>query len=89
MFNDCKTGKRSCKSVEFYTGFTDLDLSLEQINDWNARMRWVRAYIDKEGDPVLEMDVDMDFGGISRALFWDNFEVFVGMVGKFRTEFGK
>ena len=46
------------------------DVTLEDINQINADYRWTRAYIDKDGDPVLEMELTCT-GGVS----WDNTEV--------------
>jgi hypothetical protein len=86
-FYNCSQGKSDCTTVGFYTGFTDVDLTLQQVNDWNAAERWVRTYVDKDGDPVLEMDLDLDFGGLKRELFWDNLATFIGMIGKFRKTF--
>ncbi|MEI9850087.1 MAG: YbjN domain-containing protein [Sphingomonas sp.] len=66
-------------------GFTDPVVSTDRINEWNRDHRYGRAYIDKEGDPVVEMDVDLDKGGISRALF-DDYVATWGQVGAtFRT----
>ena len=48
-----------------YMGFSDAkDVSLDKLNKWNKDKRFARAYKDDEGDPVLEMDVDLDFAGI-------------------------
>lgn len=41
---------------------TGCDWSLSQINDWNRTKRLSRAYIDEEGDPVLEADLISDTG---------------------------
>lgn len=48
-------------------GFNDAKkTTLETLNDWNENKRFARAYRDDSGDPVLEMDVDLDFNGIPR-----------------------
>jgi hypothetical protein len=88
-FYNCKQGQSGCTTVGLYTGFTDVHPSVERINAWNAENRWIRAYVDKVGDPVIEMDVNLDYGGVGRDLFWDNMATFFGMVAKFRKEFGK
>ena len=41
------------------------------MNEWNGRYRYTRAYIDAEGDPVLEMDINFAFGGLSERQFED------------------
>jgi hypothetical protein len=67
LFMNCDDEKRNCKTLQFYMGFNDAkDTSLETINNWNKNKRFARAYRDDEGDPVLEMDLDLDFKGIPR-----------------------
>lgn len=89
FFLNCAKGKTGCTTIQFYTGFNDIDATLESMNQWNRDHRWARAYIDKEKDPVLEMDVDMDFGGLSRELFYDNLETFIALVPRFRDHLKK
>lgn len=88
-FNDCTKGRRGCATVQFYTGFTDIEPTADQMNSFNAEQRWVRAYIDSDKDPVLEMDVNMDFGGLSRELFWDNLRTYFAVVARFREQHRK
>ena len=38
--------------------------SIEHMNRWNTEKRFSRAYIDKDGDPTLEYDVDFE-GGVT------------------------
>jgi Putative bacterial sensory transduction regulator len=67
LFMNCNDAKRECKTIQFYMGYNDAkDTSLETLNNWNRDKRFARAYRDDEGDPVLEMDLDLDFGGIPR-----------------------
>jgi hypothetical protein len=40
--------------------------TLKDMNDWNRDKRYSRAYLDRDGDPVLESDLDLD-GGVTRA----------------------
>jgi len=89
FFFNCTKGKTGCTTIQFYAGFSDVDTNLEKINAWNSGQRWGRAYIDKDNDPVMEMDVDMDFGGISRDLFYDNLATFLTLVPRFRDHLKK
>lgn len=52
------------KNCQLYAGFT-ANCSLRQINEWNRTKRFSRAYIDDEGDPCVEADLDFE-GGVSR-----------------------
>ena len=74
FFYNCKDHK-NCATVQFHSGYDFTTApSLELINEWNRTNRFGRAFLDKENDPILEMDVDLDDGGISPALFIDNLE---------------
>jgi hypothetical protein len=67
IFMNCDDKYANCKTVQFYMGFNDAkDVSLERLNAWNRDSRFARAYRDNEGDPVLEMDLDLDFKGLPR-----------------------
>jgi hypothetical protein len=88
FFYNC-TNHVQCATVQFHSGY-DLDrtLPLETINEWNRSERFGRAYLDKENDPILEMDVDLDDGGLSPLLFIDNIEFWSTILGKFEKHIG-
>jgi len=68
LFMNCDDNHQNCTTLQYYMGFNDAkDTTLEQLNEWNKSKRFARAYRDDEGDPVLEMDVDLDFGGIPKV----------------------
>ena len=68
------TAHKNCTSAQFYAGFTDTKMDALKLNDWNRSHRFGRAYIDSDGDPAVEMDIDLDDGGMPRPLFEDNLE---------------
>ncbi|WOK37171.1 YbjN domain-containing protein [Sphingomonas sp. C3-2] len=77
FFMSCDDQEKNCTTIQFYAGFSDLkSTQLSQINEWNKTRRFARAYIDGEGDPVIEMDVDLDFNGIPEENFMANLEIF-------------
>jgi hypothetical protein len=43
-----------------------------------------RAYRDDAGDPVLEMDVDLDFAGIPRENVGETFNTWASLMDSFR-----
>lgn len=84
IFYGC-TKNRACQTIQFYAGFkSDENVSVETMNEWNKTKRFSRAYIDNDKDPVIEMDVDLDDGGMSRALFEDNFEFWSALMPQFK-----
>ena len=58
--------------------------TLDKINKWNKEKRFARAYKDDEGDPVLEMDVDLDFAGIPRENVGETFNTWASLMDSFR-----
>lgn len=88
LFYNC-TDHRDCATVQFHVGY-DLKTatSLESINEWNRSQRFGSAHLDKENDPILEMDVDLDDGGISPLLFIDNLEFWTSAMGRFEKHIG-
>jgi hypothetical protein len=59
-------------SVLLYNVFNDVNPTLATVNEWNQNGSFSRAYINKEGNAVLENDLIVS-GGVTH----DNLEVFV------------
>ncbi len=88
FFYNC-TAHKDCATVQFHSGYhLPTPVSLEAINDWNRTQRFGRAYLDKENDPILEMDVDLDDGGVVPLLFIDNVEFWESVLPKFEKHIG-
>jgi hypothetical protein len=84
LFMNCEEGQR-CKTLQYYMGFSDAkDVTLERLNQWNKEKRFARAYRDEAGDPVLEMDVDLDFAGIPRENVGETFNTWASLMDSFR-----
>ena len=58
------------------------------MNQWNAENRFGRGYLTDEGSARIEMDVDLDDGGLSRELFIDNLEFWVLVMSRFEDYIG-
>lgn len=85
MFGCDDTGE-ACKTIQLYAGFaTDDPPSLELMNAYAAQKRWGRVYLDDEDDPVIEMDIDLEDGGVSEELFLDNLEYWEVVINQFAT----
>ncbi len=83
-FENCESGK-ACTTVTFFTGFTDIKASPAKVNKWNLQKRFARAYIDREDDPVLAMDLDLDHEGIAQANFNEYLDVWGSLVPAYLT----
>jgi Putative bacterial sensory transduction regulator len=77
-----------CATIQFFAGYTDKKATLSQMNDWNSKKRFGRAYIADSGAARIEMDVDLDDGGMSAKLFEDNIEFWVVTMGAFEKHIG-
>jgi hypothetical protein len=55
------------ENILAFAGFmSDGDPNLVNVvNDWNSRMRYSRAYVTRDGNAVLELDLDLS-GGVTR-----------------------
>ena len=88
FFYNC-TDNRECATVTFHSGYDLRDpVTLDRINEWNRSKRFGRAHLDGEDDPILEMDVDLDDGGLSTLLFIDNIEFWSSVLGDFERFIG-
>jgi hypothetical protein len=83
------SGHKACATIEFHSGYhLDKPAALDKINDWNWNHRFGRAYLDKDKDPVLEMDLDLDVGGMTQALFADNLDTWATVMGAYERLIG-
>ncbi len=77
-----------CRTVTLYAGWTGVTTNINAMNEWNKLKRFSRAYIDRDGDPVIEFDVDLDDGGMNQQLFIDNIEFWELSIGAFKKHIG-
>lgn len=83
FFFGCKKGV-NCTTVQFFAGFDKpSNASLAAMNQWNRDNRFGRGYLADNGSARLEMDLDLDDGGMSDLLFADNVEFWVAIMAKF------
>lgn len=83
LFYGC-TEHRNCGRIQFVVTFTGYkNTSLEALNEWNAKNYFGRSYRTDKGAARLEMDLDLDDGGISAALFEDNVEWWTTIMANF------
>jgi len=61
---------RNGSNLQFHISFGDGNATLKKINEWNRTKRYSRTYLDDEGDPHLELDLDLE-GGVTRARIVD------------------
>lgn len=54
----------NCEDMNFRVGFL-VKPTLEQMNTWNRNKRFSKAFLDADGDAIIEMDIILK-GGVSR-----------------------
>jgi hypothetical protein len=77
------TKNTACKTVQFSASYDDDKPSLSRINEWNATKRWGQAFNQDDGSARVQMDVDLEKGGMTTALFVDNLEYWVATMASF------
>lgn len=83
LFYGCVNGA-NCTNLTFNAGWDLESFDLSKVNDWNRERRYGRAYLDDEGDPIVEMDVNVEFG-VSRRNFDDTYLLWSSIL----TDFAK
>ncbi len=77
-----------CATIQLFAGYSDKKVTLSQMNDWNSKKRFGRAYLADSGAARIEMDIDLDDGGLSTKLFEDNVEFWVVTMSAFEKHIG-
>ena len=60
---------------------------LDKINEWNRSKRFSRAYLDADGDAVVEMDLNLR-GGVTRDNIEANFSNWRLILDQFTAHIG-
>lgn len=79
------SGGSPCHDIRFLTGWNKTKVGMEQINEWNRTKRYGTAHMDKEGDPMLAMTVNLE-QGVSRGNLDDTFAYWSHVVKQFANE---
>ena len=70
-------------SLAFNIRFEKIKVGMKEINEWNEKRRFTRAYLTKDKMAVLEMDLNMEYGGMADCQFQDNLYVWLDSLGRF------
>jgi hypothetical protein len=69
----------------FNHAWTGQNVNASDLNVWNRGYRFSHAYIDGDGDPVLEIDLDLA-GGICEERIKDFVRTCNASFNRFQTE---
>ncbi|MDP2803909.1 MAG: YbjN domain-containing protein [Phreatobacter sp.] len=72
-----------CQSIQYRTVFRRHErFTLAFVNAWNLEKRFAKAYLDSDGDLILEWDVDFD-GGVTVGFVSESVATFQTMLTAF------
>ncbi len=83
-FYGCKDGK-ACTDIQFNAAWSGTQANLKLLNEWNRTRRFGKAFLDKDGDPVLQLSVNLDHG-VTRKNLEDTFDWWVRIVPEFKRQ---
>lgn len=63
------------RNIKYRFALGNTSATLRDVNEWNLNKSYTKAYLDNDGDPVLEMDVDLE-GGITITRAKDSIRTF-------------
>jgi hypothetical protein len=61
-------------------------VTMDKVNEWNKTKRFSRAYLDSDGDPNVEWDIDLE-GGVSMGAVREGIRTFGIVVEAFKSYF--
>jgi hypothetical protein len=82
-FYGCNDKHEGCTSIQFHAGWDVTDVPADRLAKWNSENRFGSAYLDSDGAPVMEMDVNLD-QGVTADNFDDTFDIWRIIVEDFR-----
>jgi hypothetical protein len=73
------------EAVSMVAAWRDVETSLRQMNEWNRSKKYSRAFLDKDGDPVIQLDLDLA-GGVTIGRVKDFVSTVRASISIFRME---
>jgi Putative bacterial sensory transduction regulator len=61
--------------------------TLDFVNTWNKEKSYTKAYLDNDGDPVIEMDLELT-GGVTEERIKDGVATFSNAMATFLKDLG-
>ena len=84
-FYGCNKQHKECDDIKFGAAWSGEAVSLKKINTWNRSKRFGTAYLDKDGDPNVDMAVNLDYG-VTVDNLEDTFNFWSLILKSFRKE---
>jgi len=84
-FYGCDNNHRHCDDIKFGAAWSGKKVTLKQVNNWNRTKRYGTAYLDNDGDPNLDMPVNLDYG-VTVENLEDDFSFWEKVLKAFKKE---
>ena len=84
-FYGCDDNHRHCDDIKFGAAWSGKKISLKELNNWNRTKRYGTAYQDSDGDPNLDMPVNLDYG-VTVENLEDDFSFWEKVIKAFKRE---
>lgn len=84
LFYGCKQNA-NCGSIQFSSAWGGGGVTMEEINAWNRDKRFGKAFLDGDGDPAIEMNVNLRHG-VSRKNFDDTVDYWRIVLNSFKED---
>ncbi|MDL2316246.1 YbjN domain-containing protein [Desulfovibrio sp. OttesenSCG-928-A18] len=81
-FYGCDSKGEKCKTIQFAASWETKKFTIDDVNTWNKDKRFGKVYLDREGEPVIEFDVNLTFG-VTRKNLDDTFDWWMNVVKSF------
>lgn len=76
----------SGQNIALWSYVTGDNVTLDKVNEWNRTKRFSRAYVDSDGDPNVEWDIDLE-GGVSLGAVREGIRTFGLVIDEFKGFF--
>ncbi|WP_164512352.1 YbjN domain-containing protein [Oceaniglobus ichthyenteri] len=87
-FLDCQDGQ-NCKGVQFHSGYiVDRPIDAAEMNEFNGRYRYIRAWLSDEGHPRMQMDLLMRDDGMGPETFATYLDLWRQLVSIWEEQLG-
>lgn len=81
------TGGVDCHAIRFRASYGQPGLSDQEMGEWNRDERFLKAFLDDAGDPVIHMSVNLT-GGVSEAMLNAAFARWTSAAARFEDFIG-
>lgn len=73
LFYGCDDQHKTCKDIQFDAAWSGTKVTAAKVADWNLHKRFGKAFLDSDGDPHVQMDVNLHYG-VSEHNLEDTFD---------------